>query len=104
MVETDTKSRVYRFYHLNPDCTVAGPVTVRVIKGPSNGTLEIDSGPGYSGYPQDNARAKCNTVQTEVTNVWYRSNSNFTGQDESEVEAFFTTGSSIRTKLVITVK
>jgi hypothetical protein len=105
VVLTDTKTRVHRYWHLNEDCTVAGPITVKIIKPPTNGTLEIESGPGYSNYPQDDVRAKCNLQQTELTSVWYKSKSDFVGQDQYEVEAFYLNiGRSIKTKTLITVK
>jgi hypothetical protein len=77
---------------------------VRVLKQPSQGTLEIARERGFTNYAADNTRAKCNAQEVELTRVWYKSNADFKGHDRAQLEAFFTTGHSIKTTLQITVK
>ena len=77
---------------------------MRVLKQPSQGTLEIARDRGFTKYPADNIRAKCNAQEVELTRVWYKSNADFKGRDQAQLEAFFITGTSIKTTLQITVK
>ena len=55
-------------------------------------------------YAADNIRAKCNAQEVELTRIWYKSNADFKGHDQAQLEAFFTSGASIKTTLQITVK
>ncbi|WP_439394981.1 tetratricopeptide repeat protein [Bradyrhizobium sp. PMVTL-01] len=101
---SDVRTSVFTYYSLTPDCNQSGAITVRVLKQPSQGTLEIARDRGFTSYPADNIRAKCNTQEVELTRVWYKSNADFKGRDQAQLEAFFTSGSSIKTTLEITVK
>ena len=77
------------YYHLTPDCNQGGTITVRVLKQPSQGTLEIARDRGFTNYAADNIRAKCNAQEVELTRVWYKSNADFKGRDQAQLEAFF---------------
>jgi hypothetical protein len=101
---SDAKTSVQTYYHLTPDCNQDGAITVRVLKQPSQGTLEIVHDRGFTNYAADNIRAKCNAQEVELTRVWYKSNADFKGRDQAQLEAFFTSGTSIKTTLQITVK
>ena len=100
----DTRTSAWTYYHLTPDCNQGGPITVRVLKQPSQGMLEIERDRGFTNYAADNIRAKCNAQEVELTRVWYKSNADFKGRDQAQLEAFFSTGTSIKTTLQITVK
>jgi pimeloyl-ACP methyl ester carboxylesterase len=101
---SDARTSVQTYYSLTPDCNQSGIVTVRVLKQPSHGTLEIARDRGFTNYAADNIRAKCNAQEVELTRVWYKSNIDFKGRDQAQLEAFFTSGISIETTLQITVK
>jgi uncharacterized caspase-like protein len=101
---SDARTSVRTYYNLTPDCNQNGTVTVRVLKQPSQGTLEIARDRGFTNYAADNIRAKCNAQEVELTRVWYKSNADFKGRDQAQLEAFFSTGTSKRTTLQITVK
>jgi hypothetical protein len=103
-VLTDARTRLNQYVNLNPDCSVAGKVTVRVTESPAHGTLEIDTGPGFSTYKKDNVRAKCNAQEVEHTRVWYKANPEFKGRDRAQVEAFSSRGTSRKATFQITVK
>ena len=45
---------------LNPDCTSAGYVTVRIITPPVHGELTTERGLEYTSYPKNNQRYQCN--------------------------------------------
>jgi pimeloyl-ACP methyl ester carboxylesterase len=98
------RTSVQTYYSLTPDCSQSGTIAVRVLKQPSQGTLEIVPDRGFTNYAADNIRAKCNAQEVEVTRVWYKSNADFKGRDQAELEAFFSSGNSIKTTLLITVK
>jgi hypothetical protein len=98
------RTSVQTYYSLTPDCNQNGTITVQVLKQPSQGTLEIVRDRGFTNYPADNIRAKCNAQEVELTRVWYKSNADFKGRDQAQLEAFFTSGNSIETTLQITVK
>ena len=101
---SDARTSVRQFYSLTPDCNQNGTVTVRVLKQPSQGTLEIARDRGFTNYAADNIRAKCNAQEVELTRVWYKSNADFKGRDQVQLEAFYSTGQSTKTTLQITVK
>jgi Caspase domain len=101
---SDARTSVQTYYSLTPDCNQLGTITVRVLKQPSQGTLEIARDRGFTNYAADNIRAKCNAQEVELTRVWYKSNADFKGRDQAQLEAFFTSGTSIKTTLQITVK
>jgi Flp pilus assembly protein TadD len=101
---SDVRTSVWTYYSLTPDCNQGGAITVRVLKQPSQGTLEIARDRGFTNYPADNIRAKCNAQEVELTRVWYKSNADFKGRDQAQLEAFFTSGNSIKTTLEIMVK
>jgi hypothetical protein len=101
---SDARTSVQTYYSLTPDCNQGAAITVRVQKQPSQGTLEIARDRGFTNYAADNIRAKCNAQEVELTRVWYKSNTDFKGRDQSQLEAFFTSGTSIKTTLQITVK
>jgi hypothetical protein len=101
---SEARTSVHSFYNLTPDCNQNGTITVRVLKQPLHGTLEIENGRGFTNYAADNIRAKCNAQEVELTRVWYKSNIDFKGRDQTQMETFFSTGSSIKTTIQITVK
>jgi hypothetical protein len=70
---------------------------VLVLKQPSQGSLEIVPDRGFTNYATDNIRAKCNAQEVELARVWYKSNADFKGRDQAQLEAFFTSGISIKT-------
>jgi hypothetical protein len=103
-VLSDARTSVYILYSLTPDCNPDGTITVRVLKQPSHGTLEIERERGFTNYAANNIRAKCNAQEVELTRVWYKSSADFKGRDQIQLEGFFSTGSSIKTTLQISVK
>ncbi len=68
------------------------------------GSAIARTGPGFTNYAADNIRAKCNAQEVEITRLWYKSKADFKGRDQVQSEAFFSTGSSIKTTLQITVR
>ena len=82
------------------------PVILTYAAGRRHNTSDVhaSSGCGFTNYPADNIRAKCNAPEVELTRVWYKSNADFKGRDQAQLEAFFSSGTSIKATLQITVK
>src|SRR5207342_1478296 len=47
---SDARTSVQTYYSLTPDCNQSGTITVRVLKQPSQGTLEIVGDRGFTNY------------------------------------------------------
>ena len=101
---SDTRTTVLMHYNVTPECNSSGTITVRVLKQPSHGTLEIEPGKGFPNYKADNIRSKCNVQEVDVTRVLYKSKADYKGRDAVQTEAFFTSGSSQKAIVQITVK
>ena len=71
---------------LNPDCTSAGYVTVRIITPPVHGELTTERGLEYTSYPKNNQRYQCNVRKSPVTNVYYKSTLGYVGEDTATIE------------------
>ena len=71
---------------LNPDCSSAGYVTVRVIAPPAHGELTTEKGIDYPTYPKDNQRYQCNLKRVPLVNVYYRSIPGYVGVDTVTIE------------------
>lgn len=98
------KTRVLTQFHLNPDCTATGPLTLRIVKQPSKGKIEQETGKWTPGFKQDSPRASCNDKMVDGVAVQYTSNESYTGLDEFEVELFTVTGQSKKIRIRVTVK
>lgn len=59
-VATGQPGIVNTWFMLNPDCSVAGQVSVRVLEMPVHGTVTIEPGAYYSNYAVGDQRRVCN--------------------------------------------
>ena len=66
---------------LNPDCSSAGYVTVRVIAPPAHGELTTEKGIDYPTYPKNNQRYQCNLKKVPIVNIYYRPVPGYIGVD-----------------------
>jgi hypothetical protein len=71
---------------LNPDCSSAGYVTVRVIAPPAHGELTTEKGIDYPTYPKNNQRYQCNLKKVPLVNIYYRSVPGYVGVDTVTIE------------------
>ncbi len=104
VVVSGMRTRIWHFSSLQPDCKSRGQITVRLVSPPKHGTLESLVGKGFTEYPANNIRAKCNAQESEITQVWYKSEEDFVGSDEATIEAIFPTGYYADVKLLIEVR
>lgn len=65
---------------------------VRETSKPAHGTLEIVPAQGFSQWPKDNVRSKCNDKKLRGFNIIYKSNDGFHGLDGFDLTAFYPEG------------
>jgi len=103
-VPTGIKRQIGFFTSLNADCTTNGDIQSRLVKQPSNGTVELDDGPGYPSFAPTSQRQICNSRLVMGVRVFYTSKDGFTGKDSFEAEFFAPAGQDIVWKYSVTVK
>ena len=85
-VVSGDRQRINFISVLNPDCSSAGYVTVRIITPPAHGELTIEKGIDYPSYPKDNQRYQCNLKKVPLVNVYYRSIPGYVGVDTVTIQ------------------
>jgi hypothetical protein len=80
---------------LNPDCTAAGYVTVRIITPPAHDELTTERGVDYTNYPKENQRYQCSLRRSLLINVYYKSTPGYFGADSALIEVLSPIASSI---------
>jgi hypothetical protein len=103
-VVSGKQSQVGFLYALNPDCSNAGEVDVRILKKPEHGTIEITQGDGFPNYPETNIRFQCNKQKVPGSLVMYKSDDGYVGKDFFETEHIGPLGGDFINKYVVTVK
>ena len=78
------RTNVWGIVDLNPDCSLAGPTTVKIRKEPRHGKIEIEDENGFPGYPSNNPRFHCNKIQVPMTKIYYTGEDNYGGKDTIE--------------------
>jgi hypothetical protein len=89
-------------YFLEPDCSSAGPTTVRIVESARHGTLAIEHGEGS--FPRDNQRYECNTRRSDGTLVFYEPQSDYTGSDSITLYVIYPLGTAQTRHYSIEVK
>ena len=103
-VADGARTRIGFSFSLNQDCSVAGPIIVRVLQAPKNGNFESVDEEGFSSYEKSDQRFRCNTESRIVQKYFYTSNIGFTGKDQVVIETFFSNGNSRKRIFNITIK
>lgn len=80
------RARLVIMHSLNPDCSLEGYMTVRVVVPPVHGTASVEQGLFYPNYPHNNPHAVCNTQPAEGMAAFYQSATNYVGPDYVEME------------------
>ena len=89
---------------LNPDCSVVGPMNLKIRKEPRHGKVEIEDENGFVEYPSSNMRFHCNKVQVPMKKIYYTAEDNYDGKDKIELETFSSRGYSRKVFVDVTVK
>jgi hypothetical protein len=63
VVLSEQRTQVWRVFNLNPDCTAADVIVAKVTKQ-GKGQVEFEENLGYSAYPKNSQKYRCNTQQT----------------------------------------
>lgn len=71
---------------LNPDCSQAGKITIRIIQQPGNGQLRFEQGSDFTNFAPGNQRYHCNLKKVPGTLAFYESNPGFMGTDQFRIE------------------
>jgi len=98
------RTTVWGVADLDPDCSVAGPMTVKIRKEPRHGKVEIEDENGFVVYLASNPRFHCNKIQVPMKKIYYTAEDNYDGNDKIELEAFSSRGYSWKASVNITVK
>jgi hypothetical protein len=93
IVASGERTRVGTAFHLNPDCSSGGKITVRVVDNPNKGIAEVVDERGFTSYAKDTQTYKCNERESQITAIYYKSMDGFKGKDRFTVEMFFANGS-----------
>jgi hypothetical protein len=87
-----SKQQIGFYASLNPDCSAAGDVNVRVTKQPEHGTVETVARTDYVHYAKENIRSKCNQHRVKGALVNYKAAEKYTGNDEFDLLILYPTG------------
>lgn len=89
---------------VNPDCSLMGIPTVRVMQAPVHGNIKLLHHDVFPRFPQINPRSKCNDKKMPGVVAIYTPDTDFIGSDFAEVEVFFPDGKADILKFSISVK
>ena len=98
------RTTVWGVADLDPDCSVAGPMTVKIRKEPRHGKVEIEDENGFVAYLSNNPRFHCNKVQVPMKKIYYTAEDNYDGNDKIELEVFSSNGYARKVSVAVTVK
>jgi len=100
----DQKLRVATLFDLNPDCSVIGIPTVRILEPSKNGSVTFENGSGFPNYPASNSRVKCNASSVDAELIFYMPGSGYVGVDSVTVEIIYPDGTASKRRYAIEVK
>ena len=94
---------LYHAFATNPDCSVSGPIVMRVSQAPEHGRVSIHSASMFPNYPATGPRSECNRRRVRGVEATYVSQRGYIGPDIVVLEIFFPAGRGIRATLPIRV-
>jgi hypothetical protein len=100
----DQPLRVAFLYYLNPDCSVIGVPTVRVLEQPKSGKVTVENGTGFSTFPASNSRSKCNDSRSDGAIISYTPNPGYTGADSITMDVIYPDGLVSKRRYAIDVR
>lgn len=99
-----TSARLEFLTSINPDCTPTGHApTVRVLRPPQHGSLDVAPVQDYPAFVRGNARFSCNKVRVPGTLMTYRPQADFVGTDDFTYEIFTGGGEMMHYDITATV-
>jgi hypothetical protein len=100
----DQRLRMATLFDLNPDCSVIGIPTVRILEPPKSGTVSVEKGNGFPSFPENSSRAKCNAGSVDGEFVFYMPKPGYVGSDSVMVEVIYPDGTAATRHYAIEVK
>ena len=100
----DQRLRVATLFDLNPDCSVIGIPTVRILESSKNGNVTVEKGTGFPNYPATNSRSKCNGNAADGQVIFYMPEAGYVGADAVMVEIIYPDGVASMRRYAIAVK
>ena len=98
------RTYVWGIADLNPDCSVVGPMNVKIRKEPRHGKVEIEDEAGFVVYLSNNPRFHCNKIQVPMKKIYYTADDDYGGDEKIELEVFSSRGTSWKASINVTVK
>jgi hypothetical protein len=100
----DKPLEVAFLYDINPDCSVIGVPTVRIVEKPKSGQVTIENGTGFPAFPSTNSRSKCNQSRNDGAIISYIPDPGYTGADSITVDIIYPDGNAAKRRYAIEVK
>jgi hypothetical protein len=91
IVPSETSQRMSFFIWLNPDCSSAGNINVRVVNQPEHGKVQVVSASDYPNYSKEQLRFKCNQHRVKGTAITYKADK-YVGDDAFDVLVIYPEG------------
>jgi hypothetical protein len=89
---------------VNPDCSSAGAVTVKVVESPSHGRVTISRTGVFPTFSAANVRQRCNTRRVAGVKAFYTSQRGYQGPDRVAIDVIWPTGRYLRHDFSIAVR
>jgi hypothetical protein len=103
IVPSGTSQRVSFFVWINPDCSSAGNINVRVVNQPEHGKVEVASTSDYPHYSKEQLRFKCNHHRVKGVAVSYKADK-YVGDDAFDVLVIYPEGFAREVRYDISVR
>jgi hypothetical protein len=100
----DQTLQVVFLYDINPDCSVIGLPSVRIVEQPKSGKVAVEKGTGFPAFPANNSRFKCNSNRAEGMIISYTPNPGYTGADSIVTDIIYPDGNAVRRRYAIDVR
>ena len=96
--------QLYWATSVNPDCSSAGAVTMKVVQSPSHGRVTISRTGVFPSFSAMNVRQRCNARRVAGVKAFYTSQRGYQGPDRVAIDVIFPTGRYERHDVSITVR
>jgi|SRR5579872_5540499 len=94
---------LYHAYAINPDCTSAGAIIVRIEQAPAHGRVTVRHTGVFPNFPESNPRSACNRRRVPGVQVVYVSQRGYLGPDLVVLVVLFPAGQGVRVRVPIRV-
>lgn len=99
------EARAIAFYaSLNPDCSVIGPVVIRVLTPPARGRLTVEAAEAFTRYGPGAPLAPCNSRKVPGTRLTYEAPEGFEGMDTFRILVINADGSGYESDVRVSVR